>query len=608
MKRNATAALIGLMVLGLPALAAPPADPAEWAPADALLYFGITDVAKMTEDFEQTAAYELMSDEKIAEAVPSLSIFGTAMDKIKKHVAESLDMPVGELKNPFGGPLAFYVLEGPGKSAEDVHGVFIASVRDKELMRQYFGKAIERMKSKADKHEEVSASGATIHVLTTEPKPDSDDEDGFDDFDDFEGGGAPFGESPEQMIDEALDEIFSADLPEKLALCLADDRLIMADRVDPIRAALGGSSGGRSLADTEDYRAMLQHLRPVGDLRLLVNVPKIIDLAKQETAQAELAEFQKGLSMIGAQGMRSLVGHMRVGASSYDSKFELLLLLSGQRTGIVELLSMPNRPTAPPDFVPADTCLYMGFNLDVMAMLDGAMRMVEQAEPSAAASMRAAIENWQAPDGETVNLRQTLLSHLQGPLTMAIGVGNPISVDTVRFIATLGHRDQNAMTRFFGRLQGLMMPRDVRGTQLYDLMMPPGYAIAPTSDRIVMGSAAAVESSLGASAGQPLAQVSGWKRAARFVPDESWMTVYADNRKMLEGAFEIAKNPNAQMMAMMNPGILVLSMAGGQMTTGAEPVPEDIVKKILSLTGSSVATIATTPEGIRITSVTLKPE
>ncbi|MCK4343584.1 MAG: hypothetical protein KAY37_17870 [Phycisphaerae bacterium] len=586
-------------------------DPADWAPPDALVYVGITDVAKTWENIQKTAGYQMMNDPAAAEIDTGLSIAGSAIEKLQERIAEALEVSPTQLKNPFSGQFTFYLTAPPGGDPDEIEPGLVAGVGDAELMTNYYDTVVAKLKE-VSRHDTDRSGARLINVFTVdrealeEGEETEDDEEDFDDFDDMGGPMLPFGGSPYEMIEEFLDQLFSAEsMPESLALCLTEDQLIVAGSAEQVKAALKRTGSGPTLAGTDDHKALLKQLKPIGSVRLLVNLPRIVEMAKAEVDESDAEDMRKWLRVLGAEGLRSLVGHLRVGASSYDSKFELLFLMSGERSGLAKVLSMDNTPVTPPETVSTDAFIYTGVNLSVPKLLDDIERMIRDIDPEWADQYRAGLES-NVMLGPEVNPRKDLLDHLVGPLTVTLEIAKPIGPDCVRLLVALGHRDQNAIARFFSThsQQVMLMPRELMGTQVFDTTMPPGYSLASASNALLAGNTAAVENGLEPAPAEALAESDLWRRAARHVPEEAWGTFFMDHRKMMSAALAYAKNRDE----MMGSGMELAALMLGSIT---ESMDEDDVKqyrKLLKYTGQSIFTISTTPEGVRITLVDLKPE
>lgn len=573
----------------------PGPDPAEWVPAEALVYVGVTDTQRCWANYKKTINYQVMTDDDLAKAGGMANIWGTVLDKVKQRLAHTLDVDPSELKSPFAGPLALYATAPPGGGFDDVEPAMIAGVGDAELMKGYFDAVVARLKDAADDYEAVTAAGGTIHVFTSETDEDEKAKEDEFDFDEPPAGE----EAVAKFVEEAIDKVFSLEhLPPKLALCLTPERLIVAGSADHIRSVLAGSTSSDTLAGTEDHQALLRHRRPVGEVRLLVNLPRIFEMARAEAGDED--DVHKWLRVIGAGGLRSLIGHMRVGTRSYDSKVELLFLTRGERSGLAKLLSMENRPVAPPLSVPAAACAFASFNIDPPVLLDEILNMVAQQDPEAAEKARASLQEVQIGE-QRVNMIKDVIEHLTGPLTVTVAFTKPYGPGSMKPLLSLGHRNRDALTRFVSILFAGLPPRDFQGTPIYT--DPSGQMnLAVTDDRVLAGTQAAVEAALSASPAEGLADDATFRRAKRLVPEEAWCTFYVDTHKLMDGLMGLAAK-QAELMGDPAMGLMfMLGMAG----VDVSDTPEN--RKMLEYSPVGIMTIATTPDGVQVTYVVLKPQ
>jgi hypothetical protein len=582
-------------------------EPAEWVPENAIAYLGITDVDRMWSNFKKTAAYRMAQEDAVGTSAGAVNL-GEIIKKFKTRVAQVLDIPPSQIESPFGGGFALYAVLPPGTAPEDMDGVVVAGVGDEERMQRYYDAALAKLKQNG-RVESKSAAGVTIDVFTADPDRTAatDDEAADEEFD--MGGNGPFDQFSPAMVDDALDKLFAPDsLPDSLAMCLTDDqRLVLGSSEDAVRGALRVEKR-ESLAQTADHEALLRHLKRPGTVRFLVNIPRIIEVARAEAEGADAAEFRQGLQIIGAGSLRSLVGHLRMGASAYDSKAEMLFLMQGERSGLAEVLSMNNMDTAPPDSVSASAAAYLGINLNVPQLLDRIERMIRANDPAMADQMRASLESMPTPDGSTINIRKELIDHLVGPLTLSLSIKKPYGAENIITLFRLGHRDQNAVVRALSNpalTQGMLQPREVRGTPVFDALFPP-MSVAVTGDALVQGSMAAVEQALESRAGEPLAQTEAWKRAARFVPERSWFVLFVDNRQLTEAALALADQPGALAGAMDLGSLLMNFMIEGMKASGGGDLAQQ--RAALKYAAPTVMTISTTDEGLHFSAVTLNPE
>lgn len=596
MQRRQLGIATGLLLLLVPVLrgqerAAKP-DPAEWVPADTLAYVGVTDMAALWNDFRKTTSFQMTQDKELKVA-GELDLYGPAIRRLKKHLGQAVGEDPDELKNPFAGPLAAYLTVPGGGGAKDIEPVLIATVGDAAVMKKYFDSVVKKLKETARSYETVSAAGETLHVFAFE----QEGEDEPADVNEFEGESD---DEPANPFADAIDELFSRErLPAALSLCLTSDRLMVADSSDRLREILTPRERRDSLAETDDYKALLRELKPVGEVRMLVNLPRVFDLLKADATPED--EIGKTLAVIGAGSLSSVVGHLRLGAKSYDSKLDLLFLTRGERTGLAKLLSMENRAVAPPAAVSADTSIYLCLNLHPGQLVDEIQRMVAQGDPDAAREMKEFLENAPGPDGQPMNVRKDLLDHLVGPLTFSMGFTRPYQAESWRMLLSLAHRNRDALNQFVARIPGLT-PREFRGTQLYGAPFLPGVGLVVTGEQVLAGTTPAVEAAIAGGASEALADAAAFKRAARLAPKDAWLVVYMDQYKLLEALIELSKSPQA---LAGNPFLATIIPAMGMGDTDSFDSAQ--AKKMLQYSAQSIVTVTTTTDGVRVTLVGMRP-
>jgi len=594
-------------------------EPAEWAPADALVYLGINDVGDAWQDLQKTSAYSLLSEAGAPGAPPGLSALGAPLAELKARLAKALGVPPDQLQNPLAGPVALFITAPFGAKAEEIEPGLVAGVGDAALMKKYYDAAVAKLKT-LGKHEAVTVGSDTIDVFTIErAKQATPGQAEENEFDRLDAGAGAKSAAPDEWLKRIVGPLVAGEsLPGQLALCLTADRVVVAGSTEYAQAVLRHDPSIKTLAETDDYKALLQNLKPTGDIRFVVNLPRMLDMAAAAAEGSEAKELRKQIKAYGLDTLGSLVGHCRLGAASYEWKVDALLLLGDKRAGLVKLLSMENRPAAPPADISADTCVYATCNLDVPQWLaEIETRLSPPPAPGAPGPARPWME-MQLSDGQTVNLRQALFDYLNGPLTACFRIGRSPGPPGARFLLSIGQHDQAAVARFLSGpvAQGFLQAREVRGMQIFDLgplpLLPvPGLSVAVTPDRLVVGSTAAVEGALAPTSTEPLRETDAWKRVARYVPEQASFTLYVDNRKLLDSLLELAKKPpepTASGPGAPDLGTMILAGLLQSMGGGAPGGDLSGLERLRRYTTQAIYTIATTPQGVQFTAVQVRPE
>lgn len=580
-------------------------DPASWAPPGALVYFGISDVNKLWKEIEASPGYKAMQDPDLKHLGQRVAFNATVLDQVKARLGKAIDVEPEKLKNPFDGAITLYI-PAPSSSKSEPQPVFIASVGDKELMKSYYDKAVKKMREAASEYTPETAGSNKIDVFSFEKKKDakSGDEDGDDEHADE--AGDEEGGASEQLATQMVEQFFSRGMPPKLAVCLTEERLIVAENKDQIQDALRRERGADSLAGSEEYKAFERQFKVKSGTRFMVNVRKLMELS----AEKDEENGKKMMDALGAKSFRNLIGQLVYDGKSYDYMLDAVLLMSGERTGVAKILSMKNRSTAPTAGALTDTCISFNLNLNISEFLDEIERIIRQSDPDEADQMRAAMSAVPLGQDVKVDLRKELFDNLREPLSINIGFTKPFDQNSTRLVLSIGHKNKEALERFIGKIgeaTGQLTARDLRGTQVFDSAFK--VSIAVTSDAVLAGSTPAVEAALASSGSSEsgLAADATYKRATAQAPKEASVMFYVDGRRLMEALLEIAKDRDALMMsAMVNP--LNMLPAGMAEAYGEiKPDQREKAKKMLDYVGATVGTLTNTEDGLRLTIVNLLP-
>jgi len=600
MKRKLTdpsGVVVGFLLLGvLPALAQK-ADPADWAPADALVFVGVDDLKDLRSRLENTTSFALFNDPLAKEVDEQIKLVHTVTEQFTERLAKLMNVPAERVTSPFGGALAFY-LQATGDKESPVHFAAVCGVADKSLMQEYYDKIVAHLKGAADQHEMTDF--ASQQIATFKRTRAAEAHEGFDPEALMSGGAAMM-----DVIEKGLDHLFSADaVPPSLALCLANDRLIVADTAEVVQDVLREQRRAGTLKETPDYRTLVKKFEPLGSIRFLINTPRLFELAQADMDD----EGRKWFNIFGFRAVKSAIGHIAVNGEEYNYRFEGLLLMDEQRSGLPKILTMANREVAPPASVPADALMCASVNVDPSAVLDEVERMIRQSDENMANQFSQGL-SVETPDGK-IDLRKQLFGNLRGPLAFSLQVARPYAVDSFRLLISIAHRDREAMERLLaqvaGMAQGMVTTRDLAGKQVLDMGMV-GMSLAAGADTIYLGSTPMVETSLQSASGDRLADDAVFRRAARLAPREAFALVYADARRLMEAGIELSKHVEAMQREMFNPAAQMgASMVGA--LGGIEPDKLEQARKLLKYYGQSLSTVSAVPEGIAYMQVDLKPK
>lgn len=572
-------------------------DPAEWAPRDALAFVGVADSAQLWESVKKTSIYAVMNDK---DAGKSMAPFSQLAEKFMQKLAAAVGVNPEQVQNPFGGPAAISLAVPSGKKLDDAAPLLVLGVARRDLMTQYYESAVKKLGDAAAEHKKENAGSFQIDTFVGRPQ---DEQDGAHD-DEVD----PFGLDEAAIAawaEKVTSELFSPEaVPENLALCLADDRLIVARDADAVREALRRSGPRESLAGDDDYRSMSRHFPKLGAVRFFVNVPRFVELGAAETPDSA-----KMLDALGLRSFGCLLAHVSVGTDEHDIFGESLLLTRGERSGLARILCMENRPVAPPDAVPESASIYLSLNLNLPALFDEIERILRQTDPAAADQMRSGMENTPTPSGETMNMRKEVVDNLRAPLDFYLAFSKPYGVDSSRLMLSIGHRNRDALEKVLGMIPPpFLAPRELRGAHIFDAPMG-GISVAASSDTLFLGNTAGVEAALNSARGDSsLASSSSFRKVAQHAPREAWLTIYADNRQFMEAIFGLLEKAEEISSAGASNPAAMIGLQIALATAGGEQKPDiEALRRLLKYYGTSIFTLTTTADGIRGMTIQLKP-
>lgn len=592
-------------------------DPATWAPADALGFVGIADVERLERDFRKTGAGRMLADEK-ARSSGETRVLLTFAEQIRKRIAAALDIEPERVRNPFQGAIGVF-LTPPSSGEMHPRAIFVAGVGDQALTRDYYERAVRRLRQQASAHEAVSFGSATIDTFVTASAgdgpgtPDSSAADGGDSEPNLPSDALSMDEDQlETMFGALLDQVFSARaLPERLALCLTSDRLIISTEADEVKSVLRREKSGENLAGTDEYKSIERALGPIGDIRFLLHVGRLFDalLANPKLTDQARQNVRQGREIIGGKGVRAVIGHVHMDDKlQYESRFDALVLIDGERSGMAKLLSLKPHPTAPPARVAAESMFCISSNIDPPELLREIEALVRRNDAAAGEAMQRELESVELPGGERVNLRKELFENLRGPLAFSLGFRRPYDAECARVLLSLGHRNRAALLRLLEAIRSAaplpITDRDFGGAPVYDLSF--GLTLALTDEALFVGDTKAVEAALKPGAeSESLASEAAFAALAKLAPSDCGAMLYVDQRRISAVVIELVQHEAALMgAAMTNPSALMAQQMAMGMTGAVDKENVDAARHMSQYFGASIFTLRSVPEGLRMTQYT----
>ncbi len=574
-------------------------DPARWVPADAMAYFGIVDIGELKQAWHRTVEYQMTQDPQLKALLDELpSSWNKLLEQLRERIAKVLGTEPEQIQNPFGGGLALFIMPATSQQVElPVRAALAVGVADQARMRAYYRQAVRRLRDRVNEYERQEFADERIDVFIRGELDPSDQDSAHQDANKPADDDTPLDLSPSVSFNRLLDRIFRKDsLPPRLAMCLTDERLIVATDEALIKGVLRGWKSSPTLAEADEYRYLLRKFEPAGQVRMLISMPRVVDAIRQQD-DAAAALF----ASMGIDNIRSVLAHIRYGERDYDSRLDVLVHTEGEPRGLVRIFAMPNRPVQPTRFVPDDTAFYLSLNLDFQRLFDEIERMLRQRDPAAADAFIRSLTEVTTPDGQTINLKDQLFANLGAPLEVLWRFSPPYGPETVRVALRVPIRNADqirGVLRAVGPSAGLT-ERDLEGATVFDLAFG-GISIGVQEAQLVAGVQAAVERAMQqAETVAPLATSKRFKAVARFVPQGAWGLFYSDGERILKAMLGMArKRKEFETTMFTNPLAGMGQVMAAALSESIPPEKLDDAARMAEYQSVELLTVSSSPDGV----------
>lgn len=602
--RSMSTTLLVLCLAITPATAQSELGAAQWMPEEVVAYLGITDWEAVKRDFERTAAMKLMKDERLSGAMEEMRFFRAFSERISAQLAEVLQRPADTIENPLGGALGFGLVAPTRSDADDGGMLFIAEVKKRGLMSEYYSSIVEQLRAQMNDYERVDVSGERVDVFRD---PRAQEGDGADsDSSEFQMNDA--GALSDAFVDEIMGEFFSREsLPEELALCFTEDRLYVALDADTIRRAMRAERSEQSLAGVAEFRQIRRRFDPLGNVHFFVNIPRIRALAMEEAD----AEGRQTMQAMGVGAFGPLVGHTRFDFERYELRQDLFVEMRGERRGVAKLLMRENTSVAPPTHISEDMVGALVLQIEPAELVDEIERTIRATDPATADMMRNTLTSVPLPDGGMMNVREQVISNLRGPLVFGMGFAKPYGPGSFRWMLSMDHRDEAALSRALEIVRSIvpiMLEREVDGRLVYDV--PQGRAtVAVDGKRLYIGHTESVEPALrGGAQDRAVARTAAYRSVERLLEQRGWAGFFVDGKRYYEAMLGLLSNKAALEASQFADPTNAIGLALVESTfPGINPKQANSLRGMIDYGTPTIGVIRTEADGIRLEYVYGKP-
>lgn len=564
-------------------------DPAVFAPRDALAFVGVGDLEKFIGDFAKSGVGTIHTDRRAAADLPDVKEMQDLYDDYRGRIARAIGVEPAQMKWPFGGACAAFVyrMKGEAGGGELFLGYGLTlGVRDAATARDYYTKLTANLKTIAAMSDSATSGAYRIDFFRLS-----------------------LSEPAEEEIDDEFEEPTLTDVSamvaelagwQSVAVCLREDRLFAGDSIETVRAMLKREPSG-SLAATRDYAAIDRVFDTPGGLRLAFDLPQALRIAREFEPEGT-KELE---TLIGAECLRSLVGLIDFSTDETDIRMDFMVLMEGTRTGLARILSGENAKTADIGDAPADAVSVTDLRIDPSAAVDEFERVIGDVSPAKAELQMTVTTD----SGEVLSVRDDLVKALRAPLRIAVSVPPSNDPGAARAWVSLGHTGGQKMAVWVKYLSGFapLQERAVNGSVVHDL--PFNVTLAVLKDRFVVGTADAVDEMIEGRAGKTLRDQPEFRRALAQAPAEATIVSFQDTPRVMRASAAIGIDAgSAPMLFVQKPAVALVYYVSTMGIVGAAGAgARESIDTWARRLGPEISTLTTTPDGLRATTIMLKP-
>lgn len=584
-------------------------DPASWVPKDALTYVGVTDCNALSAAMKRTLAWRSVEDPATQKMIEPYKKLGK---KLQEYAAKKLGLESPqELEIYPQGPLAIFVTVTPRADEEPLETITaVMDMGDQlEKVKSLCDKVVRACQDRGGRKETEEVGGAQI--ISIHLSSDSDEAD-FDAA--FDAKDAEITALLEDLdLDPASmmlieDILWDLEAPETFAFAFAGNRWIVSSETVGVKQAIRQirDGGDDSFATTPAMRTLMRKCDPAAPIRLVVNLPKIIDLAARDDQ-----DTAKHLRAMGLSGLGPMVMTLALAPSAeVEMRAKGYMEISQDATGVAKIMRLPNGPTSPSSSVSADAAVFGMLQLDLRSIMAEIMDIVGRIDPEEGDELRAAMKVPQ-PDGSVLDVQKDVLDHFSGPLLGVLTHAPPYGNDDFNALLAIGHKSREGCQKLVALIPpGLIVPREMQGAAIYEVpMIPiPGMA-AGLTDRslILVGTKNAVEGFIRTESQSEggLAGDRDFKRVASHLPAECCAIMYVNGRRHYDAMLAVHKSGDftgefQPAMGMSLGGVLRGTAYNN--FSGAELDDPEVMRKYMTL---SAFTVTTDSDGLRFEGVSV---
>jgi len=276
---------------------------------------------------------------------------------------------------------------------------------------------------------------------------------------------------------------FDYGFSSQISYCFIDDFLVVSEDPEMLRFCIAhlDGSGSSTLAEDTNYSNALGALGPKHDIMFYVNLKHII---QAQTAEDETGETRMIIENLGLDNAACVCGFVDMAGRQKLSWFgRVLMMVNGEKKGILKMLEPMNATFQAPRFVPSTMSSVSFLNVDIQKAYQELSNIVTLFSPMHASLLYAPIVP-PGPEGEPgFELKKDFIDHLGSQIVYASGInadkGVAKSTESLLAVRVLNPQAlEQALSSLHWRFIGAGKPdsrREIQGHMMYRL----GYFFFP---------------------------------------------------------------------------------------------------------------------------------
>lgn len=587
--------------------AAAEGGPASWAPVDTVFFVEIPSFDRLRVQWKKSLISRLMKDEQFRK------LTGGGSGKLDEHL-EELAKELG-LENaeqlkvfPQGGVAVIVTVDPPTAGATEpvVHLAIVGdwgenSPKLAHLLEKIVGKL--KADGGSESHEEYRGlTITTVKEAPEPPAPTSQPANGADTDPPAEQPTASTGNDDSPFADgvwfatSGTITAFANDLPTIKGVL---------DRI--------AGDGKDSFAQTSHYAGLRKHCAPLGEVNMVVNIPRLVEIGAKLDSNIKEANEMLALDSLGAfVATVAVAPKARVAAQMRG-----FISLGAERRGLARILTQQvvNKPLLNTQEFPRDTILALLYNIRFENLLDEIYELRKKSDPEGAEMLKAGLK-MPLGEGKFIDLER-LSKSFTLPLKLQFAFGQPYEPEDLSILLSVKHTSRESVSQLFEfpMASQFLAKRDLDGPSVYDvvmMMMPVGVSVAVTDDDFVIGNTPGINRMIRPADGPPTPKLGSdpqYQFTAQAGPPEAWYMIYVDTHKFLTAALKLHRRAKAAADGEEPPPSFSLD-ATTHVLDFMKDIPFDKVESpeaLLKFAPAILSTATSVPGGILLHSIVTEP-